>query len=80
MIKQYDIPDMPFSYDLETKDILKQLAKSHRRLAELKGIAQTIPNNQILISTLTLQEAKDNSEVENIVTTQEYLYKADLNF
>ena len=80
MIKQYDIPDLPIPYDLETKDILKQLTKSHRRLAELKGIAQTIPNNQILISTLTLQEAKDSSEVENIVTTQDDLYKADLNF
>ena len=49
-------------------------------LAELKGIAQTIPNEQILISTLTLQEAKDSSEVENIVTTQDDLYKAGLNF
>ena len=49
------------------------------RLAELKGIAATIPNEQILISTLTLQEAKDSSEVENIVTTQDDLYKASVD-
>ena len=77
---KYHIPILPLLHDLETKDILKQLAKSHRRLAELKGLAQTIPNKRILISTLTLQEAKDSSEVENIVTTQDDLYKADLNF
>lgn len=47
-------------------------------MAELKGVALTIPNENILISTLTLQEAKDSSEVENIVTTQDELYKADL--
>lgn len=45
----------------------------------MKGIARTIPNERILISTLTLQEAKDSSEVENIVTTQDDLYKAGLN-
>lgn len=47
-------------------------------MAELKGVAQTIPNEDILISSLTLQEAKDSSEVENIVTTQDELYKAGL--
>ena len=80
MMKQYNIPLLPLPYDLESIKILKQLSKSHRRLAELKGIAQTIPNEQILISTLTLQEAKDSSEVENIVTTQDDLYKAGLDF
>lgn len=44
-------------------------------MAELKGVALTIPNENILISTLTLQEAKDSSEVENIVTTQDDLYR-----
>ena len=48
-------------------------------MAELKGVALTIPNEQILISSLTLQEAKDSSEVENIVTTQDDLYRAELN-
>lgn len=73
---QYNIPTLPLPYDLETKEILKQLNQATRRLAELKGVAQTIPNEQILISTLTLQEAKDSSEVENIVTTQDDLYQS----
>ena len=67
------------TYDLETKEILKQVNRANRKLAELKGVAQTIPNEQILISTLTLQEAKDSSAVENIVTTQDDLYRAGLN-
>lgn len=75
----YSIPLLPLSYDLETKAILKQLNNANRRLAELKGVAMTIPNENILVSTLTLQEAKDSSEVENIVTTQDDLYKMHLN-
>lgn len=71
----YSIPLLPLSYDLETKAILKQPNNANRRLAELKGVAMTIPNENILVSTLTLQEAKDSSEVENIVTTQDDLYK-----
>ncbi len=53
----------------ETPAILKKLASSSRKLAELKGIAASIPNQGILINTLGLQEAKDSSEIENIVTT-----------
>ena len=75
----YNIPTLPFSFDVETKEILKQLSKSRGALAELKGFARVIPNEEILISTLTLQEAKDSSAVENIVTTHDELYKADLN-
>lgn len=75
----YNIPELPLTFDVETKAVLKQLSKSNRKLAELKGIAQTIPNENILINTLTLQEAKDSSEVENIVTTNDDLYRADLD-
>lgn len=75
----YNIPTLPFEFDVETKEILKQLSKSRGALAELKGFARIIPNEEILISTLTLQEAKDSSAVENIVTTHDELYKADLN-
>lgn len=74
-MSEYEIPHLPLSYDLETKAILKQLNQANRRLAELKGVALTIPNENILVSTLTLQEAKDSSEVENIVTTQDDLYQ-----
>src|ERR1035437_1119108 len=58
--------------------ILKRLASSSRRLAELKGTAASIPNQGILINTLGLQEAKDSSEIENIVTTHDELFKDDV--
>ncbi len=79
MSSQYSIPTLPLEYDLETKDVLKQLARANRALAELKGIAATIPNENILISSLTLQEARDSSSIENIITTQDDLYRADLD-
>ena len=62
----------------ESPAILKKLAISSRRLAELKGIAGSIPNQGILINTLSLQEAKDSSEIENIVTTHDELFKDDV--
>jgi len=57
--------------------VLRQLAKAHRALAELKGAAQTIPNESILIDTLSLQEAKDSSEIENIITTEDHVFQGD---
>ena len=62
----------------DTPAILKKLASSSRALAELKGIAASIPNQGILINTLGLQEAKDSSEIENIVTTHDELFKDDV--
>ena len=62
----------------DTPAILKKLASSSRQLAELKGIAASIPNQGILINTLGLQEAKDSSEIENIVTTHDELFKDDV--
>jgi len=61
----------------DTPRILKKLASASRRLAELKGVAASIPNQGILINTLGLQEAKDSSEIENIVTTHDELFKGD---
>lgn len=78
-MEEYNIPKLPLTIELDTKDILKQLNRSNKLLAELKGIAHTIPNETILINSLTLQEAKESSEIENIVTTHDELYKADLN-
>lgn len=57
--------------------VLKQLALASRALAELKGAAAAMPNQSMLISTLSLQEAKDSSEIENIVTTHDELYRED---
>ena len=74
----YIIPRLPLSIELETKVVLKQVAAAHRKLAELKGFADTIPNEIILINTLTLQEAKDSSAIENIITTHDELFKAEL--
>lgn len=71
---------LPYVEDLETKSILKQLPAAHAALAELKGIVQSIPNQIILLNTLGIQEAKDSSSVENIITTHDDLYKANLNF
>lgn len=79
MSHSYQIPQLPLSYDFETKAVLKQVSETNRRLAELKGIAQTIPNENILINTLVLQEALDSSAIENIVTTSDDLYKAELD-
>ena len=62
----------------ETPAILRLLASSSRKLAELKGIAASIPNQAILINTLGLQEAKDSSEIENIVTTHDELFKDEV--
>lgn len=63
----------------DTPAILKKLASSSRRLAELKGLAASMPNQGILINTLGLQEAKDSSEIENIVTTHDELFKDDVH-
>lgn len=63
----------------ETPAILKKLASASRRLAELKGAAGSIPRQSILINTLSMQEAKDSSEIENIVTTHDELFQDDLS-
>jgi Fic family protein len=63
--------------DIETKPVLKKLAKAHQALAELKATALAIPDQNILMSTLALQEAKDSSAIENIITTQDELYQSD---
>jgi Fic family protein len=74
----YVIPSLPPPVELETVPVLKALAAANRALAELKGRAGTIPNQGILIDTLVLQEAKASSEIENIVTTHDELFQADL--
>lgn len=73
----YTIPTLPLQIDLESKAVLRQLNQANKKLAELKGVALTIPNESILINTLILQEAKESSAVENIITTHDELYKAD---
>jgi len=70
---------LPPEYNFETKSILRKTIKANRYLAELKGVCETIPNQNIIINTLTLQEAKDSSAVENIITTHDELYKSQID-
>lgn len=67
---------LPFNdYDLKTPKILEALNEASRSLAELKGFANSIPNQHILINAITINEAKDSSAIENIVTTHDSIYK-----
>lgn len=74
----YRLPALPPAVDLETASVLRAAAVAHRRLAELKGRAIAVPNPTILVDTLALQEARASCEIENLVTTQDALYRADL--
>jgi len=74
-----ELKKLPFEQDIESKIILKKVARAHRALAELKGVVLSIPNESILINTLGLQEAKDSSAIENIITTHDDIFKAELN-
>jgi len=72
-----DLPPLPpVNVNLETPEILKQLSKASRHLGELNGLCVSLPDPQLLINTIVLQECKDSSDIENIVTTQDELYKA----
>lgn len=72
-----DLPFLPPSPDhIETVQVLKQESKSAVALAELKGLARTLPNQGMLINAIVLKEAQASSEVENIITTHDNLYRA----
>ena len=78
-MSRYNIPTLPPPFEIETKAVLKQAAAAHRRLAELKGAIKSMPNPSILINTLALQESKDSSEIESIITTHDELYRAQVS-
>ena len=67
------IQPLPLEYDFETPELFKATIAAARALSKLQGIAQTIPNQEILLSTLILQEAQESSAIENIITTQKDL-------
>lgn len=77
MNKLLVLPPSIEPHKLETRTVLKKLTTTRAALAELKGISSSIPNQQILIDTLSLQEAKDSSAIENIVTTQDEIYQSN---
>lgn len=62
--------------DIERIDVLREAAKANRKLAELKGYSEIVPNKNILINAITIREAKESSEIENIVTTHDELFRA----
>lgn len=72
-----DLPFLPPSKDVETKAILKATIKARAAVAELRNKAVLLPKDDILIQNLSLVEAKDSSEIENIFTTHDKLYQAD---
>lgn len=61
---------------IERIDVLREVAKANRKLAELKGYSEIVPNKNILINAVTIREAKESSEIENIVTTHDELFRA----
>ncbi|MCK4679240.1 MAG: Fic family protein [Bacteroidales bacterium] len=71
-----DLPLLPPIVELETKTILRKVASARAALAEMKGMGEIIPNQAMLVNSLTLCEAKDSSEIENIVTTRDELFIA----
>ncbi|MFC3561037.1 Fic family protein [Pedobacter jamesrossensis] len=77
MAKIHQIPTLPLPQDVETKAVLKRLNAVRAALAALNGVAESIPNERIILNTLSLQEAKDSSAIENIVTTHDELYTSD---
>lgn len=76
--KEWEWTPLPPKENVETPEVLKKALEAQQYLSELKGISQSIPNQEILLSTLPIQEARDSSEIENIVTTSDSLYKADV--
>lgn len=69
MNTSYITPNLPLTERFESPKVLLALNLATRQLAELKGTAQTIPNERILTNTLILREARQSSAVENIFTT-----------
>lgn len=71
-----DLPLLPPKSNLETTSILRKTIKASRALANLNGAIINLPNPQLFLDTIHLQEAKASSEIENIITTNDELYKS----
>jgi len=72
------IPFLPLQVEVETKTVLRKLAAAHQRLAEFKGVITSIPNQNILLETLTLREAKESAAIENIISTFAEVYQSSV--
>jgi Fic family protein len=69
---------LPITQEIETKAVLRKAALAHKALAELKGVISSIPNENILLETLTLREARESSAIENIISTFDEIYQSNL--
>ncbi|WPU95702.1 Fic/DOC family N-terminal domain-containing protein [Mucilaginibacter sabulilitoris] len=74
-----DLPPLPPKQEIETVNILKKTIKASRALAELKGAVTNLPNPTLFVDTINLQEAQASSAIENIITTQDELFKASIS-
>ena len=71
------LPPLPQATVLyQDEEVVKKLTQASRRLAELKGLASTLPNQSIFVNTIALREAKASSAIENIFTTDDELYRS----
>jgi len=70
-----DLPSLPPREDVETKAVLKACIAARASLAELRVSGQLIPNQSVLINSIPLLEAQASSEIENIVTTTDRLFR-----
>lgn len=78
-MKEFIPPYLPLKEDIEDKEILKKAISANIALARLNGLAKSLPNQTIFINTLSLQEAKDSSEIENIITTHDELFRSSIS-
>ncbi len=70
------LPELPPNTEIESKEILKACIAARTELARVNALVETLPNKDILIQAIPLQEARSSSEIENIVTTSDALYRA----
>lgn len=69
---------LPVKKDVESKTVLRKAASAHRALGELKAVVNSLPNENILLETLTLREARESSAIENIISTFDEIYQSNL--
>ncbi|KPK79863.1 MAG: addiction module protein [Bacteroides sp. SM23_62_1] len=73
-----DLPDLPPAVNIETRAILKRVIAASRALSELKGAINRLPNPHLFLDTINLQEAQASTAIENIITTQDELFRASV--
>lgn len=78
-MQEFIPPKLPLKIELNTEQIIKKVISANRELAKLNGVCKIIPNQNILINSLVVQEAKDSSEIENIITTHDEVYQGTVD-